>query len=160
MNFSGDGITQRTGSLALYVKNWSVRYENDWFGHKKLGSLPLGDGDRWRTTGVRISVGDVSTTLNMATGDPSNGVNLGVRDKREVNGVETYTGANANMYRLGSWTFGYKGFNIGTNSEYNRGVFQNKFAHKNGEEFPIFTELSRMVNLDAYYRTLNPYTTW
>ena len=77
-----------------------------------------------------------------------------------LNGVDTYTGANANMYRLGSWTFGYKGYNIGTNSEYNRGVFQNRLAHGNDKIHPIFTELSRDVSLDFYYRTLNPFTAW
>ncbi len=52
MRFEGGGIGQRTGSVGLYGNNWSVHYENDWIGHEKLGSLPLGDGgDRWRDHG-------------------------------------------------------------------------------------------------------------
>lgn len=37
------------------------------------------------------------------------------------------------MFRLCSWTFGYKGFNVGANSEDNRNIFQNKFAHDDGK---------------------------
>ncbi|MGJ1439074.1 DUF6443 domain-containing protein [Sphingobacterium siyangense] len=161
MSFKGGNVDQRTGSIGFYGKNWAVHYENDWLGHAKLGSLPLGDGgDRWRTTGIRATVGDVSTTLLMVTGDPSDGLNLTKRPSSEINGKKTYDGENTNMFRLGSWTFGYKGFNIGTNSEDNRNIFQNKFAHGNGQNYPIFPVLSNMVNLDVYYRTLNPFTVW
>lgn len=151
-SFNGGGIDQRTGSLVAYGRDWGIRYENDW-----MWGMPIADGgDRWRTTGINLWVGDNSISLNLATGDPG----MKNRPEDNVNGLRTYTGSNANDYRLGALSLGYRGVHLGTNSENVRDLFQNHIAHKGGNKYAVFQKMNNYVTLFGAFKRSNPYTTW
>lgn len=159
-SFHGGGIDQTTGSFVAYGKNWGVRYENDW-----MFDIPIADGgDRWRTTGVAITVGDYSLNTHFVTGDPDA---LGRADRPYDTNTGIYhdrNGSTPDMYRIGSLTLGYKGTFAGWNSERIRHLGQNRFAHDFllGGESKHFRVMPNAPYQGFYtgHRRPNFYTTW
>jgi hypothetical protein len=88
--------------------------------------VPKGDGDRWRTAAAQINIGPFGIGTNMITGDPAVGKE---KPYTIIDGKETYNGPHANDYRMGTFYFKFGPFRLGWNSEGNRKVFQNQFAH-------------------------------
>lgn len=118
---------QVTGSLSVRIRDVTLSHENDILGDR---------GDRYRTGGSTISYRinaseSVSLNFNVFTGDP--GMSERPTDEYIVqrNGKikEYYTGFDANEYRNGLLSFGYRngnrGFNVGIDSEAIRAGFQN-----------------------------------
>ncbi len=92
-----------------------------------MESKGLSDGgDRFRTTGIRIGVGDFHLRINLYTGDPTAPDGTRPTDKT---GRETYSHPAADDYRAGVLSFGYRNYSIGLNSEIIRHIFQNVIAH-------------------------------
>lgn len=152
--FNSGETSQRTGSMNVSWGKFSMMYENDWF-----FGLPTGDGgDRFRTTGAKLSWGNFSTGINLFTGDP--GLNSDSRRSDEINGLDTYVSGSADKYRAGIFYFGYKNMRAGINSEKVRNLFQNRLAHKNGRVYPIFRVLDNSVRPYLSIQSNNPYTTW
>ena len=164
MAFYGGDIPQRLGSYNFAGNGWSLGYENDW-----QGGYGLGDGgDRFRTTGLNLSVGDFSMNIHFATGDP------GPSGKRtSSNGSYTiFPESNVKYhpddYRLGSMTFGYRGYFMGINSEQFRHLVQNKFAHdfvqkgkaNHFSRVSVIGSSGNYLDVISGYRTKNAYTTW
>ena len=165
MQFSGLGQNQRTGSFNFYGDNWSISYENDW----QFGLKIADGGDRWRTTGFRVTIGDYSLGLNMFTGDPD-GFDLESKEKYRpaalIDGKMTYiekNGSKPNQYRLGALYIGYKGTRLGYTSETIRHIFQNRFAHDFIQKGAAkhFERLSGHEGIySQYFGIKNKYTTW
>lgn len=150
--FNSGETSQRTGSVNISWGKFSMMYENDWF-----FGLPTGDGgDRFRTTGAKLSYGNFSTGLHIFTGDP------GLKDRVAdvINGTKTYISGTSDKYRAGIFYVGYKNTRVGINSERVRNLFQNKLAHGNGRIFPIFRVLNNSVRPYISTQSNNPYTTW
>lgn len=153
-NFKGGGINQETGFLGVGGTNWSLMYENDF-----LWGLGGDGGDRYRTTGVRGTYNDFSVGLNLFTGDPG----LKFSDRGIIPGVGkwgTYTGGNTDDYRLGALYVGFGENRFGVNGEPVRKLFQNHWAHKDGDAFPIFKVLNNRLSPYFSHQTSNAYTTW
>ncbi len=73
----------------------------------------------------------------------------------------SYKGYHANEYRLGVLYVGYKGYQVGRNSEKIRKFFQNTMTHdKIG--VPRFPDLSYKFPPSSYfqYQSYNKYTLW
>lgn len=157
--FEGRELDQRTGTFYLETNGWSVAYENDW-----MFGVPISDGgDRFRTTGVRISKGDFSVGLNLFTGDPGLRFNDRAMDggDKDTGFMGTYREELTPKHRLGAIYGGYKGFRAGWNSEKIRNVFQNNLAHGRGYTHPLFEVLKvKGAPYINYYQTRNRFTTW
>jgi RHS repeat-associated protein len=107
----------------------NIKYENDMDLGFNMPGVPRGDGDRYRTAAAQINVGPFSVGTNMITGDAG-------KDRwshtEDINGHETYVPYgeyNPNSHRMGTFYFKLGTFRLGWNSEGNRKVFQNQFAH-------------------------------
>ncbi|MDR3235434.1 MAG: hypothetical protein LBT48_01745 [Prevotellaceae bacterium] len=68
--------------------------------------------------------------------------------------------ANVDNYRLGTLSFGYKGYRIGVNSEGIRHVFQNQFVHSSIKPQSGFIRTSCDYKPYFHYGTKNKYTLW
>lgn len=160
-HFKGGGIDQTTGSINLIGKNWSVSYENDY-----IWGMGGDDGDRWRTTGLAVTVGDVSAKAHFATGDPGSPGNRPY-DEGIHRGRDAYvsrSGSSPDQFRLGSAAIGYRGVFGGWNSESIRHIGQNRIAHDilTGGSSKHFRILPNAPYQGLYYgMRLNNYnTTW
>ncbi|MFO0447738.1 MAG: polymorphic toxin type 23 domain-containing protein, partial [Pseudomonadota bacterium] len=164
--FYGGGMKQRIGGYQAVIGETVLNYENDWAfsvpGSEKLFGktidIPTGDsGDRWRTTGVRISTHDASIGLNFGTGEPD------YRTRPEDNGggiFGTYDETSAGAFRLGAAYIGYRDFRVGFESERVRHAVQNEIIHDRVSKSPWFRVLSDQINPYFLRHTLNPFTTW
>ena len=140
-----------TGGGHLFGEDYSFTYENDNFG---------GDGgDRFRTVGLQVQVGDFSAGFNVFTGDP------GMDDRNDYvlkgegmgpNG--TYTGHTSDKWRMGAAYVGYQNYRAGWNSEGVRNVIQNKMH--DWLDIPRFRVLPIEGSFYGGYFTKNRYTTW
>ncbi len=130
----------------------------------RLPGVPAADGgDRYRTAAARIKMGHFSTGINLFTGDP--GLNPEIRKFDMINGQDTYIlndfGDNPDRYRAGVWYFGFGSFKIGKNSERNRHIFQNRFAHdKLRPGTPHFLVLDRKPRWYFYWGFGSGNTLW
>ncbi|MCU0451953.1 MAG: polymorphic toxin type 23 domain-containing protein, partial [Bernardetiaceae bacterium] len=114
--FGGAGIGQRVAGLRLGLAGARITYENDDAPFDKLGKLGglLKDGgDRWRTNAVSIGYGDFDLRLNMFTGEPT----MSNPDDKSAEYPNGYHTGDADMYRLGALSFGYRGQRAGWNDE-------------------------------------------
>ncbi len=126
---------QRTGVVGLRFGDFRVRYEND-------GSIGFaGDkGDSFRTASLFLSVGDFSVGFQFFTGfrdlEAEKELPGGYKGVPGTNYKDSF-GRNlpngpaieGTPHRLGSLTFGYKGYKIGVNSEKVRHAIQNHAIH-------------------------------
>lgn len=164
-NFWSGDFEQRTGMIGFRHGDFSVMYENDGAPFNKLGKALVNDTDMYRTAAMRIGIGEFSIQTNLFTGksggdagQPNNiDKNSGRLRKGEKLGILNNT--EADMYRLGALTVGYKGWRVGTNSEKVRHAIQNRFIHNligdRGFE-------NQSWNWKPYlqYRTFNQFTLW
>jgi RHS repeat-associated protein len=158
--FSGK-TSQRLGSLSITFpfvgKQGSLTYENDYF-----FNLPNGDGgDRFRTTGARLQLGDFSMGMNLFTGDPGLNSEDRITSGGGAGGFKgTYEERFSPQHRAGIFYLGYKDLRIGGNGEPIRNFFQNKLAHGNGYGYPLFRVLNTPSSIFLNYQTSSRYTTW
>jgi hypothetical protein len=93
--------------------------------------VPKGDGDRWRTAAAQINIGPFGIGTNMITGDAGDDRSA-EGNWANIDGHKTYIPHgkyNPNNYRMGTFYFKFGSFRLGWDSEGNRKVFQNQFAH-------------------------------
>ncbi len=132
--FSSGGTSQTTNMITIGGPFINFKYENDYmFGiGEYIPGVPAADGgDRYRTAAARLKVGPFKAGINLFTGDP--GLSGASRETRIINGREHYVknvnGDDPDKYRAGVFYIGLGPFRVGKNSEKNRNLFQNKFAH-------------------------------
>lgn len=122
---------QTTNLFTLGNPLINVKYENDMDLEFNMPGIPRGDGDRYRTAAAQINFGSFGIGTNIITGDAGD-------DRWEnghweyIDGHKTYIandGYNPNSHRMGTFYFKAGPFRLGWNSEGNRKVFQNQFAH-------------------------------
>ena len=155
-------FSQRTTMLGLRANDVSFYYENDGSPFNYAGKVLSNDTDMYRTAAARIGIGEFSLQMNLFTGkwggnNQENNPEL-VDLSRGPNGY--WKNPEANMYRMGALTIGYRGLHLGTNSEHVRDVFQNWLAHTIISPQPRFDMLSRDWKGFSKYQTFNSYTLW
>jgi hypothetical protein len=97
-----------------------------------IPGVPKGDGDRYRTAAFQLNIGPLHIGTNMITGDAGPYRDEFGNYKIDANGNKIYipnNGYDPDEYRNGIIYFGFGPFRFGWNSEANRHVFQNIFAH-------------------------------
>jgi len=154
---------QKTGFIKAQVSGAYFTFDND---VNNLFGLPLdGDnGDRYRTSGVKLGFNEAEVGLLMFTGDPGlNGDYRNVEDSPRTEngqyGVNNITGDNPDSHRMGVLYFGVAGYRLGYNSEYIRDYVQNQKIHEpNGSAYFKVLNVPSSVYLGFY--TNNPFTTW
>lgn len=157
---------QRTGMIGLRHGDFRLMYENDGAPFNKLGKTLVNNTDMYRTATMRIGIGEFSVQTNLFTGksggDAGQPNNIDKESGRLRKGEKLgiWNNPEADMYRLGALTIGYKGWRVGTNSEYVRDVVQNWFAHTIISPQPGFRMLSKNWLPYIQYQTRNPYTLW
>jgi len=170
-SFFGMGTDQTVGGAMVGGKDWSVRYENDGTPFQKIG---LGDGgDSHRTAAVRVSYMDFSLNLNLFTGkrdlsgDPDKWTEYNHIDKygakhRWGHNNRYYVNEVGKKHRLGALSFGYRGYEVGINSERVRHLFQNVLIHGYlpGAHQAGFENTSWDVNGYFQYKSSNQYSLW
>jgi Bacterial toxin 23 len=180
----GESLNQQTGILGIKSGDFGLTYENDDapFGKVPLiGKYLIGHTDMYRSASASISIGDFNTTLRMFTGksgtdesglpfeeairnpdlvDFDSGRTITDKKTGEVTKLGMWKNSQADRYRLGALSVGYKNFNIGFNSEKYRDAFQNWFAHTIVSPQPGFKLLSSNAQFFNQYRTQNPFTVW
>lgn len=122
MAYSSGETSQRTGMLTGTLWGFKAEYENDW-----LFDIPgaADGGDRFRTTGIRLSLKQYSVGLNMFTGDPGLNKDERIKGIDNIDGQDYYLGGTANKYRAGILYVGYGNyFRAGINSEKVRNFVQ------------------------------------
>src|SRR6056297_1997128 len=164
--FGGD-VGQLVGGVNIRRKGVTLTYENDGspFNKHDLTDQLIDGHDRWRTNAVSIAYKGVDVRLNQFTGDPSDS------SPEPMSGYKNkvHDGGNADMFRLGALSVGYKGQRVGWNSERIRHLFQNKFAHSEHRVFGL-----KILHNQTYFKNLggsgsiysqsstfsNPYSLW
>ncbi|WP_024742023.1 polymorphic toxin type 23 domain-containing protein [Tenacibaculum maritimum] len=158
---------QKVGGFNFRSGDFRFRYEND--GKTVLGKLTSGDTDKYRTNAFELGIGKFSLRGNLYTG-MSGTDESGIKFEEAIKApslVDFSRGKNgywknpdANSYRLGALSFGYKGHRIGVNSEHVRNLFQNIIAHDIASPQPRFDLLTRDWQGYYQYQSYNPYTLW
>jgi len=139
-DFAGE-TSQRIGGLYTNIGNFKLSYENDGHPWHLIG---LGDGgDSYRSSSASLGWGDFSLNLNIFTGYRDYDNNL------EEDGYPYQVVGNpeADKYREGILSIGYKNLRVGWNSEGIRHTFQNRFAHRALKPQPWFRKLSGLNRL-------------
>ena len=165
-NFWGGDFKQRTTIAGIHIGDFKASYENDGSPFNYAGKILSNDTDMFRTAAASISIGDFSLQMNLFTGKSGKDANKsdeisyseGYLKKGKRLGV--WNNCEADMYRLGSLSIGYRGYKIGTNSEHIRNAFQNYFAHKIVTPQAGFRMIDRKWNSYFQYLTPNKYTLW
>lgn len=160
-SYSGAGIRQHVGGGRLTLGGVSISYENDGAPFPKKWRMNDAE-DRFRTNAVSIGYRGVDIRLNMFTGDPYKDVDVSDAVKAEgyPRGLKT---GDADMYRLGALSLGYRGQRAGWNSEAIRDLFQNKFAHGIVKPQAYLRRLPSGYPGSLYTSTTrfrNPYSLW
>jgi hypothetical protein len=154
-------FNQKVGGFSYRNGDFNLRYEND-FIKKPLAGIGgvLADGkDRWRTTALQVGYKDYSLNLKFFTGEPDK------EDRITYPGARygLYNNKDADLYRLGAASFGYKGYQLGYNSEKIRGFIQNKIIHNNfTDSSGWFRELPEQFPSALFfqYQSANRFTLW
>ncbi|ASF42583.1 polymorphic toxin type 23 domain-containing protein [Capnocytophaga endodontalis] len=165
-NFWGGDFKQRTTIAGIHIGDFKASYENDGSPFNYAGKILSNDTDMFRTAAASISIGDFSLQMNLFTGKSGKDANKsdeisyseGYLKKGKRLGV--WDNCEADMYRLGALSIGYRGYKIGTNSEHIRNAFQNYFAHKIVTPQAGFRMIDRKWNSYYQYLTPNKYTLW
>jgi RHS repeat-associated protein len=159
-NFYSGETSQSTGFIAAgHNKDYNYTFDNDIFGD---------GGDRFRTAGNRLRLGNFEVGLNMFTGDP------GLKSEDRVIGpggpngtYEDLAGNSPNKYRFGGFYVGYRSnrntqnfYRVGANSEWIRERVQNYWIHKSATHSPYFKNLGGSWKFYGGIYSSNPYTTW
>ena len=166
-----DGDNQRTSVLSFRSGDFGFSYENDGSPFNYGGKVLSNDTDMYRTAAIGIGIGDFSLKTNLFTGksgtDESGLPFENAKINKELvdlsigrNGNGLWKNELADKYRLGALTIGYKGMNIGVNSEHVRDFVQNWFAHTIVSPQPGFRMLSNNWAIYSIYQTKNKFTQW
>jgi RHS repeat-associated protein len=132
--FKSGEFTQTVGRKSFGIPSFlGVDVSNDLFGD---------EGDRFRTSHVRISFGPLRIGNTLFTGDPG----LNDRNVSEINGYPTYVkgpyGEDPDKYRNGILYLGLGSVEIGWDSEAIRNRIQNYWVHQNtNPPSPFFRDL-------------------
>ena len=174
-NFWRGDFQQRTTYLGVRNGDFRFGYENDGSPFSYAGKVLSNNTDMYRTAAATIGIGDFDLQLNMFTGRSGNDIGKGRENGNNSEFVDLNNGRlkgdrklglwknpEADMYRLGALSVGYKGYKVGVNSEHVRDVFQNWFAHKVLSPQPGFRMLSNDWNKYFQYNSpmLNKSTLW
>lgn len=157
--FFSKGTSQSVGGVSVGGAGWAFGTENDF--------LPGGDGgDRFRTAGAYLKVGEFSARLRLFTGDPLEQTQDAIMDDGRGEGG-LYVNPSANLYRAGVLSLGYGGVEYGINSEGVRHLFQNRLIHDNfldwfGRPSPWFERLPGQFPATGHYQIgpQRPFTLW
>lgn len=175
----GGTLHQRTGLVGFRNGDFRLRYEND--GGFGFNQLQLGDkGDSYRTASLQIGVGDFSVGFQLFTGRRSK-ADQDVEDEYRVTNDKGklvhpvydpqlrgafgrkfkrgFVNEVGPPYRLGALTFGYKGFQLGVNSEHVSHAIQGRVIHGLTKDRG-FTIQSWDWKGYAQFRTPNAFTSW
>jgi hypothetical protein len=131
-------------------------------------------GDRFRSAAVRFSFFDKKNKdlyeagFNLFTGDPTDPENptdpypYDFKDNAYGGEKMTYSGVNANKYRLGAAYIGVNGHRFGANSELIRHQIQNRFAHDMGTKGQSKWFQVLNTKWEGYYHhgSRNPNSLW
>ena len=154
-NFWSGDFEQRTSLVGFRNGDFSFSYENDGSPFSYAGKVLSNNTDMYRTAAASIGIGEFSLQTNLFTGKWG-----GNRKDKNPDFVDLDRGPKgfwknpeANQYRLGALTIGYKGYRVGTNSEWIRNGFQNYLAHTWISPQPRFDMLSRSWNSYFQYQT-------
>lgn len=168
--FDGSGemkeFKQRTSILNFNKGDFRFSYENDGSPFSYGGKALSNNTDMYRTAAASVGIGDFSMKLNMFTGRSGNDdncsdcVNYNEGRSKKGNPLGIWDNPQADKYRLGALTIGYKGLNIGLNSEHIRDGFQNWFAHKFISPQPGFRMLDNSINPYFQFQNQNNFTLW
>jgi len=164
-NNYGGGVSQSVGGLRGTAGGVSLAYENDGAPMSNWGMGTNDAHDRWRANAFSIGYGGVDLQLNMFTGEPSGSTS----DIESGYPHGVWNGGNADNFRLGALSIGFRGYRVGWNSEKIRNLFQNKFAHS---EHRVLGR--KLLHNQTYFRNLggsgsiysefstyqNPYSLW
>lgn len=174
-NFWRGDFKQRTTYLGFRNGDFRFGYENDGSPFSYAGKVLSNNTDMYRTAAASVGIGGFDLQLNMFTGRSGNDTGKGRKNERNSEFVDLDNGrfkkdrrlglwknSEADAYRLGALSVGYKGYKVGVNSEYVRDVFQNWFAHKILSPQPGFRMLSNNWNGYFQYNTpmINKATLW
>ena len=169
-NFWRGDFKQRTTYLGLRHGDFRFGYENDGSPFSYAGKILSNNTDMYRTAAAYIGIGDYEIQLNMFTGRSGNDIGLEGKQDKNPDVVDFNSGrsttkkgitrqlglwsnSEADMYRMGALTLGYKGYRLGVNSEIIRDGFQNWFAHKFISKQPGFRMLSNGWSGFMQYQT-------
>jgi RHS repeat-associated protein len=166
--YKGGGIgvdgkgSQQVAGFHASVGGVSLGYEND--GAPFPESWRINDqGDRFRTAAGFIGYGGVDLRLNMFTGDPYKETDVTPEAKAVGNPKYGLKTGDADMYRLGALSLGYKGQRIGWNSEKIRNYWQNHIAHNKIKPQGYIRVLPQGLPGSFYSETVrftNSYSLW
>jgi len=156
---------QKTGYITAGTQDINYTFDND---VKKIGpswlSVPLGDnGDRFRSAGNVLKLGEYEVGLLMFTGDP--GLDGESRFKPPYEGSKhggystNEAGDNPDSHRLGALYVAKGQYRIGYNSEAIRHTVQNRLIHTlSGSAYFRVLNLPSSVYGGLYNK--NAFTTW
>lgn len=174
-NFWRGDFNQRTTYLGVRNGDFRFGYENDGSPFSYAGKALSNNTDMYRTAAASIGIGDFDLQLNMFTGKSGNDIGQGRDNDKNSKFVDfdsgrmkgnnklgTWKNPEADAYRLGALSVGYRGYKVGVNSEHVRDAFQNWFAHKLLSPQPGFRMLSNTWNGYFQYNTpmINKSTLW
>jgi hypothetical protein len=154
-----DGTTQSVGGIGVDIGKFNLRYENDGAPMYDLFGGGINDGqDRFRTAAAQIGYGDFNLRMLLFTGPASSATGVSPKSNKYPHGY--YTGGDADKYRLGAVSFGYKGYRVGVNTEAARHAFQNQLAHTIISPQPSFKVLNNHRYPYYYWGTNSRYSLW
>lgn len=174
-NFWRGDFNQRTTYLGARNGDFRFGYENDGSPFSYAGKALSNNTDMYRTAAASIGIGDFDLQLNMFTGKSGNDIGQGRDNDKNSKFVDFNSGRmkgdnklgiwknpEADAYRLGALSVGYRGYKVGVNSEHVRDAFQNWFAHKLMSPQPGFRMLSNTWDKYFQYNTpmINKSTLW
>lgn len=154
---------QRTSFLSFHNGDFSFAYENDGSPFSYGGKILSNNTDVYRTAAARIGIGAYSLQTNLFTGRSGNDVEGQSNNIDRSRGPYGYwANPEADLYRLGVLSLNYKGWRVGTNSEWIRQGFQNYLAHTWISPQPRFNMMSTNWNSYSQYQTpvLKQSTLW
>jgi len=161
----GGAVGQFVGGVNIRRKGVTLTYENDGspFNKHDLTDQLIDGHDRWRTNAVSIAYKGGDVRLNQFTGEPTKTLPATEEYPNEI------YGGNADNFRLGALSVGYKGQRVGWNSEGIRHLFQNRFAHTQHRVMgmkilynqPYFRNLGGKGSIYSQSSSYsNPYSLW
>jgi hypothetical protein len=165
---------QRVGRLSIMSGEFSFSYENDGFPF----SFGLGDGsDKMRTAAAHFGYKNFGIGFNLITGNPFVG-----EDDFDTEPVKAhpdlvdeygkithkggqYTSGSADKYRMGAVYMNVGAARLGNDSEHNRHMIQNRFAHSIRTKVittyqPWFRNREDISSRSYFQYQSNPFSLW
>jgi RHS repeat-associated protein len=173
---SGSKWNQRVGRLSIMSGEFSFSYENDGFPF----SFGLADGgDKMRTAAAHVGYKNFGIGFNLITGDPFVGKDYDTEpvpnhfshpDLVDEYGNITHRGGqyisgSADEYRMGAVYMNVGAARLGNDSEHNRHMIQNRFAHSIRTKWlttyqPWFRYREDISSQSYFQYQNNPFSLW